>query len=169
MYFRDNVAIVRSGKKRRNDAIEINIPVALQWRHNEGDGVSNHLCLDCLANLLFRRRSKKTPKLCVTGLCDGSPSVTDGFPSQWASNAEDVSHLMTSWCVLFPLLRLPLATIDFMIPSVCAGKKYVEKWYWRSMNTGTKLAHWLQILLHDSTWTGVTHIIGSGKELLISW
>ena len=33
---------------------------ALQWRHDEGDGVSNHRHLDCFLNLLFRRRSNKT-------------------------------------------------------------------------------------------------------------
>ena len=32
---------------------------ALQWRHNKGDDFSNHLCLHCLLNRLFRHRSKK--------------------------------------------------------------------------------------------------------------
>ena len=44
---------------------------SLQWRHNERDCVSNHLRLHCLFNLLFRRRSKKTSKLRVTGFCEG--------------------------------------------------------------------------------------------------
>ena len=35
------------------------------------DGVSNHQPHGCLLNRLFRRRSKKTPKLRVTGLCAG--------------------------------------------------------------------------------------------------
>ena len=36
---------------------------ALQWRHNEWDGVSNHRRFDCLLlNSLFRCRSKKTSK-----------------------------------------------------------------------------------------------------------
>ena len=33
-------------------------------------GVSNHQAHDCLLNRLFRRISKKTSKLRVTGLCD---------------------------------------------------------------------------------------------------
>ena len=33
---------------------------ALQWHHNGYDGVSNHQCLDCLVNHLFRLKSKKT-------------------------------------------------------------------------------------------------------------
>ena len=44
---------------------------AWQWRHNEGNGVSNHQRLDCLLNRLFTRRSKKTSKLRVTGLTKG--------------------------------------------------------------------------------------------------
>ena len=45
---------------------------SLQWRHNGHDGVSNHQPRGCLLNRLFRRRSKKTPKLRVTGLCVGN-------------------------------------------------------------------------------------------------
>ena len=40
---------------------------------------------DCLVNGLLRRRSKKTSKLRVTGLCEGNSPVT-----QWTSNAENV-------------------------------------------------------------------------------
>ena len=60
----------------------------LQWRHNERDGVSNHQPSDCLLNRLFRRRSKKTSKLRVTGLCAGNSPVTGEIPAQKASNAE---------------------------------------------------------------------------------
>ena len=44
----------------------------LHWRHNDHDGVSNHQPHGCLLNRLFRCRSKKTPKLRVTGLCVGN-------------------------------------------------------------------------------------------------
>ena len=44
----------------------------------------------CLLNRLFGRRSKKTPKLRVTGLCAGNSPGTGGFPPQKASNAENV-------------------------------------------------------------------------------
>ena len=46
--------------------------IALHWRHNDHDGVSNHQPHDCLLNRLFRRRSRKTSKLRVTGLCVGT-------------------------------------------------------------------------------------------------
>ena len=42
---------------------------ALQWRHHGHDGVSNHQPHHCLLNRLCGRRSKKTSKLRVTGLC----------------------------------------------------------------------------------------------------
>ena len=65
--------------------------VILQWRHNECDGVSNHQFHDCWLNRLFGRRSKKTSKLRVTGLCAGNSPGTGDFSAQMASNAENVS------------------------------------------------------------------------------
>ena len=65
--------------------------VALRWRHNVRDSVSNHQPHDCLLNRLFRRRSKKTSKLRVTGLCAGNSPGTGEFPAQMASYAENVS------------------------------------------------------------------------------
>ena len=65
--------------------------ISLRWRHNGGDSVSNHQPHDCLLNRLFRRRSKKTSKLRVTGLCGGNSPGTGEFPAQMASNAENVS------------------------------------------------------------------------------
>ena len=63
----------------------------LQWRHNEHDGVSNHQPLDFLLNRLFRRWSKKTSKFRVIGLCAWISPVTGEFPTQMASNTENVS------------------------------------------------------------------------------
>ena len=63
----------------------------LRWRHTGHDGVSNHQPHDCLLNRLFRRKSKKTSKLRVTGLCAGNSPGTGEFPAQMVSNAENVS------------------------------------------------------------------------------
>ena len=63
----------------------------LQWRHSGRDSVSNHRPHDCLLNRWFRRRSKRTSKLRVTGLCAGNSPGTGEFPAQMASNAENVS------------------------------------------------------------------------------
>ena len=63
----------------------------LPWRHNGRDSDSNHQPHDCLLNRVFRRRSKKTSKLRVTGLCAGNSPGTGEFPAQRASYAENVS------------------------------------------------------------------------------
>ena len=63
------------------------IPVS----HNECNGVSNHRGLNGLLKRLFRRKSKKTSMLCIIGLCKGNSPVTGEFPSQRASNIENVS------------------------------------------------------------------------------
>ena len=64
----------------------------LEWRHNGRDGAWNHQPHDCSLNRLFKRRSKKTSKLRVTGRWQvNSPHkapVTRNF----------FFHLMTSPC-----------------------------------------------------------------------
>ena len=83
---------------------------SLRWRHNGRDDVSNHQPHDCLLNRLFRRRSKKTSKLRVTGLCVGNSPGTGEFPAQMASNAENVSiwwrhhDLKQCWLVISGVL-----------------------------------------------------------------
>ena len=67
------------------------VPITLQWRHNDRDGVSNHQPHDCLLNRLFGSRWKNTSKLWVTGLCEGNSPVTGEFAAQRASNAENVT------------------------------------------------------------------------------
>ena len=64
---------------------------SLRWRHNGLDSVSNHQPPGCLLNRLFRRKSKKTSKLRVTGLCAGNSPGTGEFSAQMASYAENVS------------------------------------------------------------------------------
>ena len=68
---------------------EFNFP--LQWRHNGRDGVSSHQSHQFLLNCLFGRRSKKTSKFCVTGLCAGNLPGTGEFSAHMAGNAENVS------------------------------------------------------------------------------
>ena len=75
--------------------------LTLLWRHNGRGSVSNHQPHDCFLNRLFRRRSKKTSKLRVTGLCAGNSPGTGEFPAQMTSNAENVSiwwrHHVSAW------------------------------------------------------------------------
>ena len=62
-----------------------NIIELSQWRHNTQYDISYQQPHDCSLNRLFRRISKKTSKLRVTGLCGGNS------PAQMASNAENIS------------------------------------------------------------------------------
>ena len=75
------------------------------WRHNGRDCISNHQSYDCLLNHSFRRRSKKTSKLRVTGLYMGNSPVTGEFPAQRASNAENISiwwrHHVNCWLMFW--------------------------------------------------------------------
>ena len=57
--------------------------LTLLWRHNGCDSVSNHQPHHCLLNRLFRRRSKKTSKLRVTGLCAGIHRGPVNSPHKW--------------------------------------------------------------------------------------
>ena len=54
----------------------------LEWCHNERVGVSNHR--------LFRRRSKKTSRLHVTGLCERNSPMIGEFPAQRSSKRGNV-------------------------------------------------------------------------------
>ena len=84
--FNDHVKIFVWKANRQISVLNVHDAVtlflSLQWRHNEHDGVSNHQPNDCLLNRLSRRRSKKTSKLRVTGLCKENSLVTGEFPSQ---------------------------------------------------------------------------------------
>ena len=97
-----------SSDEFRIDAHHCTAPqISLHWRHNENDGFSNHQPHDYLLNRLFRRRSKKASKLCVTDLCEGNSPVTGEFLTQKASNAKNVPFDdVVMWCVSegYPIL-----------------------------------------------------------------
>ena len=81
--------------------------VPSKWRHNKRHGVSNHRRLHCLLNCWYKPSSEKTSKFCVTGLCAGNSPVTSEFPTQKASNVENVSIW---WCHhAFSAVWIPMA------------------------------------------------------------
>ena len=91
---------------------------SLQWRHDGRNGVSNHQPHGWLLSRLFRRRSKKTSKLCVTGLCAGNSPVTGEFPAQMASNAENVSIWLRHHvrCLRWHLRKVNFYTLTHLPP-----------------------------------------------------
>ena len=52
-------------------------------------------CLSIVYSTVIQAQMKETAELCVTGLCEGNSLVTGEFPTQRASNAENVSIW---WC-----------------------------------------------------------------------
>ena len=97
--------------------------LALHWRHNDHDGVSNHQPHGCLLNRLFRRRSKKTSKLRVTGLCVGNSPGPVNSPHKGPVTRkmfpfDDVimvrNHVVKSQRTVVPLLSCPDA--NFVVP-----------------------------------------------------
>ena len=62
------------------------------WVPHYGDVIMGAIASQITSlNRLFRRRSKKTSKLRVTGLCAGNSPGTGELPAQMASNAKNVS------------------------------------------------------------------------------
>ena len=84
----------------------------LHWRHNDHGGVSNHQPHGCLLNRLFRRRSKKTLKLRVTGLCVGNSPGPVNSPHKGPVTGKCVHLITSSWDRLahwHPLFKVDLA------------------------------------------------------------
>ena len=90
----------------------------------------------------FRRRSKKTSKLRVTGLCVGNSPVTGEFPAQMASNAEKVSiwwrhhGIPFKWIIYRHWHRLGFVLVA-MISTVCCRsyRHFNEESYVRDLQS----------------------------------
>ena len=124
---------------------EVNVKVlmdsvlSLLWRQNGHDGVSNHQPHDCLLNRPCRRRSKKTSKLRVTGLCMGNSPGTGEFPAQMASNAENVSiwwrHHVIILSLMMPMLAWFICMTNYTevhqnLAAIPMGTIYTTSWIW---------------------------------------
>ena len=104
---------MRSYASNRMKATNIFIIVLVSVRYREvimSAIASQNASVSIFFNRLFRRRSKKTSKVCVAGLFEGNSPVTGGILSQRARNAKKCFHLMTSSCsnhiILARLYRL---------------------------------------------------------------
>ena len=109
--------------------------IPLPWRHNWRNGISNHQPHHCLLNRPFRRRSKKTLKLGVTGLCVGNSSVTGEFPAQMASNAEIFfiwwrHHVMMSNTVRIRLLPNWYVSLNHISVKLLLAKFLIQNSVW---------------------------------------
>ena len=131
--------------KTRQDAeknLSLNTNLAASGLH---DVLSNHQPRDFLLNRLFRRRSKKTPKLRVTGLCAGKSPGTGEFPAQMASNAENVSiwwrHHGTSGYLFGPKCVI-CAHVTVSLPFNYAIENYHRQLYRIQSSGNTNTRDW---------------------------
>ena len=109
---------------------------------NEHDGVSNHQPYDCLLNRLFRRRSNKTSKLHVTGLCAGNSPVTNLRPTlqqgpkiPFVIFNNNKTKLQGTHPLLSKLLSLNLTHCGLVTPygDIDTGQHWFRQWLlvWR--------------------------------------
>ena len=110
--------------------------VPLRWRQNRHAGGSNHQPHHCLLNHLFGCRSKKTPKLRVTGLCAGnSPGPGTGeFPTQIASNAENVSIWWRHHDISIPHVPIELGAVFWQMVQWWGSLNlcFIQRWFYLS-------------------------------------
>ena len=131
---------------------------SLQWRHNERDDVSNQQLHDCLLTRLFRRRSKKTSKLRVTGLCAGNSPAAGEFTAQMTSNADNATiwwryHitfvLRANVIEILPVLTLSKC-VEWPISSTLSQQRFMETLGPRT-SSRIKLLHFLEIVIFQET------------------
>ena len=91
----DNMNKINQNQTTKKHKTAQTVCIPLLWRHDGHDGVSNHQSHDCLFNRLFRRWSKKTPKLHVTAFVRGPVNS----PHKWPVTRK-CFHLMTSSCIM---------------------------------------------------------------------
>ena len=99
---------------------------SLQYRDNGRNGVSNHQPHHCLLNRLFGRRSKKTSKLRVTGLCTGNSPVSGEFPVQMHSNTENISIWWHYYDDVMIIASLKITLENWQQDDICTGNFCIE-------------------------------------------
>ena len=111
-----------------------------------------------LLKRLFGRRSKKTSKLRVPGLCARKSSATGEFLAQMASNVESVSigwchHVLVKWV---PGSRFNIKMSSYLYrKSHCGDKTVVRSSYLHNGNSYTgKMAslYWFSPLVIKEVW-----------------
>ena len=129
---------------------------SLQWRHNGHESVTNHQPHHCLLSRLFRRKSKKTSKVRVTGLCTGNSPVTCEFQAQMASNAENIS----SWWRHHVLAGLVSNSNNALWITLALLENDIDKWQWQPVSVVSR---------NDIRWKSKSFLPNLSFAQNISW
>ena len=124
----------------------LHLRASLQRHRNVRVGGSNHWRLDWLLNRVFRRRSKKTSKLRVTGLCAGNSPMTGEFPTHRASHMENVS-IWWRLHIELTILMVTMATRAARTVSILnfgLGGRATE--FWTGARLDSLFVSWLTLL-----------------------
>ena len=100
----------------------------LLWRHNGFDRVSNHQPRHCILSRLFRRRSKKTSKLRLTGLCRGIHRRPVNSPYKWP-----VTRKMFPFDDVIMTVRARIKWTRYVYIITCRFLRDYQSWYQDSL------------------------------------
>ena len=128
----------------------------LHWRHNDYDGVSNHQPHGCLLNRLFRRRSKKTSKFRVTGLCAGNSPGPVNSPHKGPVTRKmfPFEDVIMGWQevimdLLFTLASFERLVVVWTINSISPWCRVYTSVKWVSISSGNGLSPFGAKQLHQ--------------------
>ena len=153
------------------------------------DGVSNHQPHNCSPNSLFRCRSKKTLKLPVTGLCEGNSLAIGEFPTQRASNVENVSiwwshHVFSQLSLIWNMLcsvvlnhwgQAMLQQCIYTTEWVLTGSddRFPPVWHLSFISVNANLTHWplghLDAILKLQLSISFYWLVSSHRLMIIPW
>ena len=106
--------------------------VSLTWHYSDVimSAIASQITSISIVYCWFRCRSKKTSKLHVKGRCAGNSSVTGEFPTQRASNTENVSiwwhhEMKDRWHVLWNYPEVNVIRPDWWLVNIGSGNGLV--------------------------------------------
>ena len=159
-----------------------NVSFSLQWRHNGHNSISNHQPHDCLLNRLFRRRSKKTSKLRITGLCAGNSPGAVNSPHKWPVTLkmfpfDDVIMSFLMQCEkiyvivnnIFSLANEWTHCVETKWPPFCGHFFQMQLFVWNSYFHQNFIQIYLQASNEQYAIIGLAYGLGPNKPQPLIW
>ena len=110
--------------------------------------ILNHWQHGCFFHCLFSLTTTHTLKLHVTGCCEGSPTVTDGFPALRANIGKSMfmSRIMHIVCILLCYV----VVVSHMFHSDTTNLLAIPQWWWSNPeSTAKNICEFIKDWLYD--------------------